>query len=67
MRMPGRFRRDGCGNFRCRLCGPNGDEIKRWRKRVEAREVAAEIEDERRECVDVLLERMAARRGAAAA
>ena len=49
--MPGRFRRDGCGNFRCRLCGPTGDEIKRWRKRVEAREVAAEIEDERFESV----------------
>jgi len=43
MRMPGRFRRSGCGSFRCRLCGPNDDTIKRWRKRVEQRDVATEI------------------------
>ena len=41
--MPGRFRRDGRGSFKCRLCGLNDDTIERWRKRVEQRDVAAEI------------------------
>jgi hypothetical protein len=40
-RMLGRERRAGCGNFRCRLCGP-GDT--RRAKRREAREAEREIE-----------------------
>jgi hypothetical protein len=39
-RMPGRFRRGGCGHFRCRLCRP-GDA--RYFKRAEQRQVAAWI------------------------
>ena len=44
-RMLGRFRRGGCGNFACRLCGP-GDV--RWNKRREQHEVTVVIEEEAR-------------------
>ena len=40
MRMLGRYRRAGCGHFRCRMCGP-GDT--RWAKRSERRGTAREI------------------------
>jgi hypothetical protein len=46
MRMLGRFRRVGCGRFRCRLCGP-GDV--RQAKREEKRLVRREAEREQRE------------------
>jgi hypothetical protein len=47
-RMLGRERCGGCGNFRCRLCGP-GDV--RWAKRREQHELSDELAAELREAL----------------